>query len=102
MEEYEDDNIAKFNAGLYKVNRLHKIKELVNFCKLNPKSMNPDYSEFSYILWFRSLNSFLFEIISKLLILFHDTYLRVKNSQMLHAINEKLPLIEIFPNRALQ
>lgn len=57
---------AKFNAGYHKVNRLHEIKQLVNFCKLNPKAFNSDYGEFNFKLWFNSLNNFLFEIIAKL------------------------------------
>lgn len=64
VEDYDvdEDKTAKFNAGVLQTKRIDNLLTTINFCKNNPSSINGDYMEYNYIIWFNNVNSLFDEV----------------------------------------
>jgi len=58
-DEYEiaDGKSAKFNAGVLMTQRLNKVIDLINYCRLTPEAYHNDYSNYCINLWFNGLKT---------------------------------------------
>ena len=55
--QMEGQQLSKFNAALFQMERIHKLQQNINFCSGNPLLFNGELNTYNYNIWFESLNS---------------------------------------------
>lgn len=66
MADYEEGGRSIFNEAALKMQRIHRIQDDINRCKIHPLNYHPDFQKPNYEIIFSLLCSLEMEIIGKL------------------------------------